>query len=414
MLQIYNFLSSIAILLYLPWIIFKKGPENRLNFIRERLGIAEYAKTDIWVHAVSVGEIIATVPFLKALKKEFPEKKITVSTTTYTGQSVARESFPEAERIMYIPADSSLCVARVVRKMRPSIFVAVETELWPVLFRTLRENGCRVVTLNGRISNHSFRGYKRIKPLLKWLFPNIDYLYMQDDEYASRIIELGAHKDKVGVMGSFKFDIEMKETEGLPWLRNIRGGILLAASTHKGEDGIILDAYRRIREKAPGLKLIIAPRHPERFDGVGDLIKESGFAYVRRSSLDGESAGSSDIILMDTIGELSRAFAGVTITFIGGSLVPAGGHNILEPAYWSRPIIFGPHMDNFPISKDFLEQSAATEANSSEEIAKTVVSLLNDRERAEAMGRNAKRIVEKNRGAVKKAVELIRSYIGTA
>ncbi len=413
MLLLYNLLLSIALLFYLPWILFKKGPQDRRAFIRERFGIAEYSKTDIWVHAVSVGEIIATLPFLKMLKKEFPQKKITITTTTYTGQKIARESFPEADRIMYIPVDTSFCVKRVVNILRPEIFIAVETELWPMLFQLLKDTGAKLVTLNGRISNNSFKGYKRIKPLLKCLLPNIDFFYMQDEKYASRIIELGAEKEKVGVMGSFKFDIDMKESGNLPWIENIQGDILLAASTHRGEDEIILDAYKMIKKSAPNLKLIIAPRHPERFDEVGALIKSRGLEYIRRSTLHGEIATDRDVILMDTIGELSRAFASISITFIGGSLVPVGGHNILEPAYWSKPIIFGPHMDNFPIAVEFIERSAALQVNGPEDMAKTVIELLDNKTRAESMGRNAKEIVEKNRGAVKKAVDLIRNYIGT-
>ena len=413
MLLLYNLLSSMALLLYLPWILFKKGPEDRQTFIRERLGISEYSKTDIWVHAVSVGEIIASLPFLKMLKKEFPQKSITVSTTTYTGQKIARESFPEADRIMYIPVDTALCVKRVVNVLRPEIFVVVETELWPMLFQSLKENGSRLVTLNGRISNNSFKGYKRIKPLLKWLLPNIDFFYMQDEEYAERIIELGADRDKVGVMGSFKFDIDMKESGNLPWLENIEGDILLAASTHKGEEAIVLDAYNIIKRNVPGLKLIIAPRHPERFNEVAKTITAKGLEYIRRSNIQDDTEGH-DIILMDTMGELSRAFSNITITFIGGSLVPVGGHNILEPAYWSKPIIFGPYMDNFPIHEEFLKKDAALQIKGPEDMAKKVIELLSNRTKSDSMGRNAKEIVGKNRGAVQKAVELIRSFIGTA
>ncbi|GBE03104.1 MAG TPA: 3-deoxy-D-manno-octulosonic acid transferase [Nitrospirae bacterium] len=414
MLLLYNILSSIALLLYLPWILFKKGPEDRRTFIRERLGLSEYSKTDIWVHAVSVGEIIASLPFLKMLKKEFPQKNITVSTTTYTGQKIARESFPEADRIMYIPVDTALCVKRVVNVLKPEIFVVIETELWPMLFQSLKENGSRLVTLNGRISNNSFKGYKRIKPLLKWLLPNIDFFYMQDEEYADRIIKLGAAQDRVGVMGSFKFDINMKESGDLPWLKNIKGDILLAASTHKGEEGIMLDAYNIIKQELPGLKLIIAPRHPERFNEVEDIIKDRDLEYVRRSNIEQYAAEEHDIILMDTIGELSMAFSSISITFIGGSLVPVGGHNILEPAYWSKPIIFGPHMDNFPIHAEFLKKDAARQIKGPEDMAKSVIELLGDRTKSDSMGQNAKEIVEKNRGAVKRAVELIRSFIGTA
>jgi 3-deoxy-D-manno-octulosonic-acid transferase len=413
MLYLYNLLSAVALFFYLPWILFKKGPEDRATFIRERLGIAGYSKTDIWVHAVSVGEIIASLPFLKKLKKEFPGKKITVSTTTYTGQMIARERFPEADRIMYIPVDTGLCVKRVVDSLRPDIFVAVETELWPMLFRSLKEKGAKLVTLNGRISNNSFRGYKRIRCFLKWLLPNIDYFYMQDEEYAARIVELGAAPEKVGVMGSFKFDIDLDGSGPLPWLENIEGNILLAASTHKGEEDIILDAFRIIKDRISGSKLIIAPRHPERFGEVAELIESRGLEYIRRSEIEDPAAADRDIILMDTIGELSRAFSRVSIAFIGGSLVPVGGHNILEPAYWGRPILFGPYMDNFPVAGEFIEKAAAIEVNGQEDMANRVVELLENKKESDSMGKNAKEIVEKNRGAVKKAVELIRSFIGT-
>ncbi|MEN8263463.1 MAG: hypothetical protein ABFR82_08380, partial [Nitrospirota bacterium] len=222
---------------------------------------------------------------------------------------------------------------------------------------------------------------------------------------------------------------EMDGNASLKWLENIEGPILLAASTHKGEDEIVLEAYEKIMRSAErraqsaktglqvsDLKLIIAPRHPERFDDVGGIIKMRNLEYIRRSELD--NLRSADIIpgiiLLDTMGELSRLFSGASVAFVGGSLVPCGGHNMLEPAYYSKPIIFGPHMDNFPMAGDFLETSAAIEVKDADDIADTVVELLNDNDKAVSMGRNAKLIVEKNAGVVKKAVELVRRYIGPA
>jgi 3-deoxy-D-manno-octulosonic-acid transferase len=420
---LYNFLSAVALLIYFPFLFFKKGPESKRAFIRERLGISRYAKTDIWVHAVSVGEVIACVPFLKRLKKEFPGKGIILSTTTYTGQKVALERFPEADRIMYMPCDTGLCVSRVVNALSPEIFITIETELWPALFYALKKAGSRIIILNGRISNRSFKGYMRFSFFMKKILSYVDFLYMQSETDAEKIMVIGADKHKVGVMGNFKFDISFDTSNPLNWLENIKGKILLAASTHKGEEEIILDAYDSIRRKYPDLRLIIAPRHPERFNEVADILGKRNLNFIRRSMIGRQSAlrgqgpnaeAHCNIILLDTIGELSRVFSKVTIAFIGGSLVPVGGHNILEPAYWAKPMLFGFHMDNFPIAAEFLERHAAIQVKDAGEIGREVSGLLDNNDLALQMGRNAKTIIEKNTGSVKKSIELVRGYIGTA
>ncbi|HDH53374.1 MAG TPA: 3-deoxy-D-manno-octulosonic acid transferase, partial [Nitrospirae bacterium] len=279
--------------------------------------------------------------------------------------------------------------------------------------QTLKETGSRIIILNGRISNGSFRGYRKIKFIMKDILSNVDFFYMQEKIYADRIIHLGADRHKVGVMGNFKFDINFEGSPPLNWLNNIRGKILLAASTHKGEEEIILDAYEYVRNKFQDIKLILAPRHPERFSEVEEILDNRRFKYVRRTEIQNPDFMDFDIILLDTIGELSGVFSKAAIAFIGGSLVPAGGHNILEPAYWSRPVICGPYMDNFPITGEFLKMSAALEVKDSKDMAEAVTALLENNEKASAMGQNARAIVDKNRGAVKKAIELIRGYIGT-
>ncbi|HDH05514.1 MAG TPA: 3-deoxy-D-manno-octulosonic acid transferase [Nitrospirae bacterium] len=417
---LYNLVSITGLVFYLPLLLLKKGPEKRSAFIKERLGMGDYHKTDIWVHAVSVGETLAILPFLKKLKKDFPGKKITLTTTTYTGQKIAREKFPEADRIMYMPLDTVVCVKRVVNLLRPAIFITVETELWPALFQALKKTGSRIIILNGRISNESFRGYRKIKFIMKDILSNVDFFYMQEKIYADRIIHLGADRHKVGIMGNFKFDINFEGSPPLNWLNTISGKILLAASTHKGEEEIILDAYDSVRNKFRDIKLVLAPRHPERFSEVEEILKNRRFKYVRRTEIQYPEPGTRnpdfigfDIILLDTIGELSGLFSKAAIAFIGGSLVPAGGHNILEPAYWSRPVICGPHMDNFPITGEFLKMSAALEVKDSKDMAEAVTALLENNEKASDMGQNARAIVDKNRGAVKKAMDIIRGYIGT-
>ena len=420
MLIIYNLLSLISFIAYLPWLLFKKGPENRLQYLKERLGISEYTNADIWVHAVSVGEVMAALPFLTSLKKEFPGIKIVLSTATYTGQKIAREKFPSADRTMYIPWDTWLTISKAVRTIKPKIFITIETELWPALFSTLKKNGSRIVLLNGRISPESFKGYKLIKPFMKKVLSYLDFIYMQGETDAERIVTIGADKKKAGIMGNFKFDIELDKKESVNWMDGVKGKILLAGSTHKGEEEIVLDAYEEVKKSFPDLKLILAPRHPERFNEAEEILKRRNLNFIRRTEFTVDSSQftvhsqQADIILLDTIGELSRLFSKADVTFIGGSLLPFGGHNILEPAYWGKPSIFGPHMENFPIAKDFLMEGAAIMVKEPGGLAAAIKDLLENTEKAEHMGQKAKGIIDKNTGAVKKAVALVGSFLGNS
>ncbi len=427
MLLLYNLLSVIFLAVYSPWLLFKKGPENRLTYLSERLGISKYTNADIWIHAVSVGEVIACLPFLRTLKKEFPEIKIVFSTTTYTGQKIAREKFSNADRIMYMPWDTWLSINKAVKMIRPKIFLTIETELWPTLFTVLKNTGSNIILLNGRLSLESFRGYRRIRPFMRKVLSHVDYFYMQDKGDAERIILLGAEPERVGLMGNFKFDVDFpKSYDSAVWINRLDGKVLVAGSTHKGEEEIILNAYEIIKKSISDLKLIIAPRHPERFIEVEERLKKSKFNFIRRSEINQESGVSSqwsavtdngqqpDIILLDTIGELSQVFSKATVAFIGGSLLPFGGHNILEPAYWGKPIVFGPYMDNFPVASEFLREDAAIMVKDSKDMATTVKNLLEHAEKAKQMGQKAKTIIDSNTGAVEKALNLVRSFLGTA
>jgi len=417
MFLIYNILSLILLIVYSPILMLKKGPEKRLIYFKERIGLSEYANADIWVHAVSVGEVIAVVPFLKAIKREFPKLKIVLSTTTYTGQKIAHERFPLADRIMYMPWDTWLCVRNAVRTIKPRIFLTIETELWPSLFAALKKADVYIAVLNGRISLKSFRGYKWIGFFIKRVLSLVDFFYMQGEADAERIISIGADRKNVGIMGNFKFDIDLGEKETPGWMDMIKGNIFLAGSTHKGEEDIILDAYELInKDRGQKLKLILAPRHPERFDEVEDILKKRGFNYIRRSEIriqnTEQRAQNTDIILLDTIGELSMLYSKATLSFIGGSLIPFGGHNILEPAYWGKPVLFGPHMENFPFVREFLEKDAAIMVKDSEEIASIVKDLLANSSRLQQIGLRGKTIIENNRGAVAKAIEIVRGFLG--
>ncbi len=430
MLLIYNLLSLISLIAYFPWLLLKKGPENKVQYLKERLGISNYTHSDIWVHAVSVGEVMAALPFLASLKKEFPKMKIVLSTTTYTGQKIASEKFQKADRIMYMPWDMALTIHRVVSMIRPQIFITIETEIWPALFKRLKKSGSRVILLNGRISPGSFKGYRLIKPFMKNVLSYLDFIYMQGGTDAERITALGADKRKVGVMGNFKFDIELHKKASVNWMDGIKGQIFLAGSTHKGEDEIILDAYQETKKSIADLKLVLAPRHPERFNEVGEILKKRNLNFLRRTEIRTQSTLNPpltplakggeggleipDIILLDTIGELSQIYSRAAVSFIGGSLLPFGGHNIVEPAYWGKPIIFGPHMDNFPIAEEFLKEGAAITVKDAGDISAALKDLLDNTEKVKQMGQKAKALIDKNTGAVKRAIDLVRSIIGTA
>jgi 3-deoxy-D-manno-octulosonic-acid transferase len=347
------------------------------------------------------------------MKKEFPLKKITLSTTTYTGQTIARDTFPEADRIMYMPIDALPGIARAVNALRPEFFITVETEIWPLLFTRLKKAGTKIIILNGRISDSSFQGYRRIQFFMKNVLSHVDFLYMQSQADADRITALGADTGRVGVMGNFKFDFEPNSPETPQWLDKVKGRIFLAGSTHKGEETIIVDAFQKIRNEFSDVQLILAPRHPERFPDAEAVLKEKGVDYIKRTSIVDHNDIHCQAILLDTMGELSNVYARSEVSFIGGSLVPVGGHNIMEPAYWSRPVLFGPHMNNFPVASEFIKKGAAIQVSNKDDLVQSVKSLLNNPEEASRMGQKARELVEHNSGAADRAIELLRRYLGT-
>jgi 3-deoxy-D-manno-octulosonic-acid transferase len=307
-----------------------------------------------------------------------------------------------------------------VRDIRPRLFIAIETELWPSLFNALNRAGTRIIVLNGRLSENSYKGYRYIRFFMKRVLSKVTFFYMQGNGDVQRIKSLGAETEKVELMGNIKYDISIDESgDNTSWIDALEGRILVAGSTHKGEDEIVLDAYDMIKKSAGDLKLILAPRHPERCNEVEHLLKNRGYHFIRRSRIPSGSPQSTiqgrhpDVVLLDTVGELSQTFAKADVAFIGGSLMPYGGHNILEPAYWSKPIIFGPFMDNFPMASEFLRAGAAIEVNNDKEMAVIVADILENNVKAEKIGQKAKRMINANKGALEKAMKLVRGILGT-
>ncbi|NTU42310.1 MAG: 3-deoxy-D-manno-octulosonic acid transferase [Nitrospirales bacterium] len=429
----------------------------------------------IWVHAVSVGEVTAASPIVTSIRSSFPGAAIVLSTSTETGQEMAIKLVSAASAHIYYPLDIPRVVRKVVDWVQPDIFIPVETELWPNTISLLRKRGVPVVLMNGWISERSFRGYKKIRPFMARLLRKISLFCMQDSTYAERIVGLGADTDRVSVIGSFKFDT--KPASDVPgWTTIFRGqkaedrrqrtedrgqrtedrgqktedrrqnqgesphasrvthheSVIIAGSTHRPEEEIVLDAYERLLPDFPSLNLILAPRHPERFGEVEELLRKRGLRYLKRSELKGEGAGDHGpgvvayghtplqhasrithhglVVLLDVIGELGAVYGAADIAVMGGSFIDHGGQNPLEPAFWGMPILCGPHMENFPFIGEFYDKGGALQVDE-KSLAAGIGRLLSSPEEAASMGKVAKDLYEKSSGAVERAMELLAPYL---
>jgi len=374
----------------------------------------------LWVHAVSVGEVLACAPLIEELKIKHPGLRIVLSTVTKTGNRTAIEKIKVADHIIYFPFDFSWTVNKVVREIAPDAVAMVETEIWPNFLRHLRREGIPSIIINGRISPSSFTGYRKVRFFIKNVFSKVTFFSMQTEEDAQRVIELGAARETVKVTGNVKFDqspsalspakvIEYRKMFGLD-----ADPLLLAGSTHEEEEEVILEAYAILKEEFPRLRLMIAPRHPERWNEVEKLIIKKGCSVKRRSGMGPEDgAGGDAVILLDTIGELAQMYALATVAFVGGSLVPVGGHNLLEPAAQGKAVLFGPHMFNFKeISRLLLEARGGLQVKNSRELLEKTRELLQNTAEREEMGRRGISVVLANQGAVKRNVKLVEKYLG--
>jgi 3-deoxy-D-manno-octulosonic-acid transferase len=394
----------------------------------------------IWIHAVSVGEVLTARALLPQLHERYPRLRIFVSTTTMAGQQVAKTSLPYVDEVFYFPFDLGFIVNRTLRLVRPRLFVMMETEIWPNLLRACHRDGVRTALVNGRISSRSYPRYRLVKFFFRRVLSHIDRFCMQSEESARRIVEIGASRERVTVTGSLKFDslefgpepFQKGAHEGghprgsayVPSVHDVhqRGRnrvlryfrvpptrpVVIAASTLKGEEEPVLEAFQRIRANIPNALLIIAPRKPERFADVERLVRRSGWNVARRTELRVDADPRHDVVILDTIGELAQLFQVATAVFVGGSLVDAGGHNILEPAVFGKPIVFGPHMQNFAeIARTFLDNGAAIQIRTPRELETVLLELLGDPVRRASLGAAARALVEANRGARAKSLAVL-------
>ncbi len=405
---------------YLAWqaIRYRKYIGN----LRQRLGYLPISfnldgDESIWIHAVSVGEVLTVRALLAHLRERYPRLRIFVSTTTMTGQQVAKSNLQHVDEVFYFPFDLGFIVNRTLQLVKPRLFIMMETEIWPNLLRACRKAGVKTVLVNGRISVRSYPRYRFARPFFRHVLGDIDRLCMQSEESARRIVEMGADAERVVVTGSLKFDsLEIPGTghdrarsRVLRYFR-ISGSrpVIIAASTLKGEEEPVFEAFQRIRARLPQTLLIIAPRKPERFDEVEQIARRGGWNVARRTELRVDAEPRHDIVVLDTIGELAQLYQVATAVFVGGSLVDQGGHNILEPAVFGKAIVFGPYMQNFAeIARAFLDNDAAIQVRTPRELEHALLGLLNDSVRRASLGAAARALVEANRGARTKTMTAI-------
>lgn len=413
--QIYTIIYILALVFLFPFEYLKRPVNIRKRWVREKTGIFSNSfnakKPSIWVHAVSVGEVISTVTFIKQLKESYPNADIIISTVTDTGQKIAKDRLTDIARIIYMPFDIPIFIKKTLDYFQPSLMIIMETELWPNIIKEFKQRGIPVILINGRISEKSFNGYKRLGFFMREVMQNIDNFCMQNELYAERIRKLGAMHERVKVTGNFKFDIK-PPAEPPEWTKLINGRVIIAGSTHHPEEDIITNAYTRLDADFYELILILAPRHPERFKEVEELLKKKAIKYVKRSDLTPNSPllKGSVVVILDVIGELASVYGVCDIALIGGSFIRHGGQNPLEPAYWSKAIVCGQSMENFPFIEEFYQGNAALKTDEVN-LYSSIYELLQSPERLSAMGREAKRLYEKSSGATNRALDVVKQYL---
>jgi 3-deoxy-D-manno-octulosonic-acid transferase len=421
----YNVALLIGLVVSAPWWLwrmatthkYREGLGERLGGVPERLRSEPDTRPVIWIHAVSVGEVLAVSRLISELDHALPGHRILLSTTTRTGQDLARQRIG-ANRVFYAPLDLPWATRAYLDTLRPELLVLAETEFWPNLLAGCFRRGIPVAVVNARISDRSWPRYRALRGLWKHFLSRLSLVLAQSDVDADRLRALGCPADRVSVAGNLKFDIRAaQEAEATRMLKTLAPNavFVVAGSTLEGEESAVIAAHRSVLPQYPSLITVLAPRHPERFDYVAALLDASGVPWVRRSSWKGNGAlsllGPGQIVLLDSIGELASVYSLASVAFVGGSLVPAGGHNPLEPAQFGVPIVMGPHYANFRSITEDLRAHDALRIAQKENLWPVLDELLGDREAAEAIGKRAREVFEQQAGATARCVEAIRAVV---
>jgi len=439
MYALYSALLALFLTVTLPYWLLQMMRHGKYRAgLRQRFGAVPPALMGrgetpaIWVHAVSVGEVVASSGVVNALQQKFPARRVLVSTTTGTGQKFAAERFG-AENVFYFPLDFGFAIRPYLDVLRPELVVVAETEFWPNFLRLAKQSGARIAVINCRISDRSFPGYQRLRfwlpRLLGQTLENVDCFLAQTEQDRKRLVEIGASETKITVAGNLKFDVAAPPSPGIVarlrenFDRSRAEPILVCGSTLEDEEGSLLSAFRTILADHPKAVMILAPRHPERFAEVAELVERLGFRMWRRSVWGGESRGSGSrggeplaggVFLLDGIGELAAIYSLATVAFVGGSLVPRGGHNILEPALYGVPIVTGNHYENFRDVVNLFASRNAVRIVGVAELPLVLLELIENGEERSTLGRNALAALESQRGATARTVSALLQLMGVS
>jgi 3-deoxy-D-manno-octulosonic-acid transferase len=441
---LYHFLWTICLIFCLPviWILEKRRLDSRgslglVERARERFALrlpqALPAKGNIWVHALSVGEVVSAIPLVDSLQVEFPDRDIVFTVTTISGMAIAREKLDaKVKAVLTMPVDAWWSVQRIVNFVKPSVFILIETDIWPALLCSLKRKGIRSILVNGRISPRTFSSYARVPFFIRKMFDPLELCLMQSDLDRERLLQIGLNKEKVITVGNIKFDRDMaimSNEERQDWFDILAlessAPLWVAGSTHPGEEEILLDVFKRLRVFFPRLRLIVAPRDTGRSDEIVTMIRDMGLRAALKTEIAEQMAKSEaplatpsensdvcDVLVLNTIGELGSVYGLGSVSFVGGSLVPVGGHNLLEPASCGNVVLFGPHTRNFvSMSEALLEAGGGWRVRDGNELHEAMKTLLEDAEMRARMGGLAKAFVENNRGALKRVVDYVRGSI---
>jgi 3-deoxy-D-manno-octulosonic-acid transferase len=439
---LYRFLTAAGMLVLAPYFAlrgWRRGEPS--GALRERLGIlppeilsraaalpapgdSHGTRNDpggaVWIHAVSVGEVLAAKPLVEGLNRRYPGRSIFVSTTTETGQKLARERLQSADAIFYFPLDWVVPVRRALRAIRPALVIIMETEIWPNFLREARRAGVPVIFANARVSERSFARFRSWRFVVGEVFASAlghaSLFLAQTADDAERLRAMGAPEERIEVTGNLKYDSEPPAMSAFgSWLkaevaRQERWPVIVAGSVVEEEEQQVLAAYDVVQRQWRHALLVLAPRKPDRFDAAANIVGTDGWQAVRRSKLDLTTTldENADVLVLDTIGELAGLYSMADAVFVGGSLVRAGGHNILEPAWFGRPPVFGPYMENFrEMAAQFIDARAGIQVRSSQQLGKVLVQLVEDDAARERMGKAARELTERNRGATAVSLERI-------
>ena len=415
----YSLVLLLALLLSAPWWLlemlrhgkYRAGLGERLGFVPKRLRRATPVET-IWIHAVSVGEVLAVSRIVEDLEAKLPGWRIAVSTTTDTGQKLAQERFG-ASNVFYFPLDLTWALRAYLQVLKPRLLVLAESEFWPNLLHQASHAGVPVAVVNARVSDRSLPRYLPFRGLLQRVMRNVDQFLAQSDEDARRLVEIGAPAERVRVGGNLKFEVKTPamtpflQTFATATQRQDKGPMIVAGSTLEGEESMLLSCFRQVLALYRTATLVLAPRHPQRFAEVATLLEGSGMRWQRRAEWDGRQSLSGAVLLLDSIGELAGLYQLADVTFVGGSLVPKGGHNVLEAAQFGVAILVGPHTENFRDIISIFQRADALRIVTPESLTATVLELLQEEDKRRQLGERARQVMRAQRGATERTVDAL-------